>query len=108
MLAIPLSQVANQSVSFNADGVLWTVHVYQAVNHMVADISKNGVKIVDGVRCFGGIPLMQYSYMYSPNLGNFCFDSDADWTMFGGSCNMYYLEQAELVIFLAALQEGVI
>jgi hypothetical protein len=108
MLAIPLSPVANQSVSFNADGVLWTVHVYQAVSHMCADISKNGVKIVDGVRCFGGIPLMQYSYMYAPNLGNFCFDSDADWTNFGNSCNLYYMPQDELAEFLDALQQGVI
>jgi hypothetical protein len=108
MLAIPLSQVPNQSVSFNADGVLWTIHVYQTINFMCADISKNGVKILDGIRCFGGIPLMQYSYMFAPNLGNFAFDSDADWTEFGASCNLYYLEQDELAIFVAALNEGVI
>lgn len=108
MLLVPLSQVANQSVSFNADGVLWTVHIYQAIYHMCADISKNNVKVLDGVRCFGGIPLMQYDYMWAPNLGNFAFDSDADYTNFGSSCNLYYLEQDELTEFLDALQQGVI
>lgn len=108
MLAIPLAQVANQSVSFNADGVLWTIKVYQAINHMCADISKNGVKVIDGVRCFAGIQLLPYEYMYAPNLGNFVFDSDADWTLFGASCQLYYLSQEEIPVFLSALETGVI
>jgi hypothetical protein len=106
MLAIPLSQVANQSVSFNADGVLWTVHLYQSINFVCADISINGTLIVTAVRCFGGIPLLQYAYLSAPNLGNFCFDSDGDWTQFGASCNLYYLEQSELQEFLTALAQA--
>jgi hypothetical protein len=119
MLAIPLAQVPNQQISFNADGVLWTVHVYQAITHMCADVSRSAlptdpagtsgqVPIIQGVRCFGGIALLQYPYMYEPNLGNFMFDSDADWTNFGASCNLYYLEQSEIGEFVAALEEGTI
>jgi len=121
MLQIPLQQVANQRISFNADGVLWTIHVYQAVNHMCADVSRsslpsdppasvsnNSVAICNGVRCFGGVAILQYPYMYQPGLGNFIFDSDADWTNFGASCNLYYLEQDEIGIFLDALNQGVI
>lgn len=117
MLVIPLSQVANQQISFNADGVLWTVKVYQAITHMCADISRSviasdpagtvgPVPIVNGIRCFGGIPLLQYSYQYAPNFGNFVFDTDADWTNFGATCNLYYLDQAELQEFLAELLEA--
>jgi hypothetical protein len=122
MLAIPLAQVANQSISFNADGVLWTIHLYQTINFVCADIMRsrlpsddpttvnaNGqVTLVSGVRCFGGIPLLQYAYLFSGGLGNFCFDSDADWTEFGASCNLYYLEQDELATFTNALASGVI
>lgn len=114
MLAIPLSQVANQQISFNADGVLWTIKVYQAINHMCADISRTiapsdppgtvgPIAVVNGIRCFGGIELLQYSYQYAPSFGNFLFDSDADWTVFGASCNLYYLSQAELAQFKAAM-----
>jgi len=66
---------------------------------MCADITNNGEPVASGVRCFAGQPLMQYPYMYEPNFGNFVFDSDADWTNFGGDCNLYYLEQAELQEF---------
>lgn len=119
MLAIPLEQVPNQQISFNADGVLWTIHVYQAVNHMCADVSRsvlptdpagsaNPFPLINGIRCFGGVGLLPYPYMYQPNFGNFMFDSDADWTEFSASCNLYYLEQDEIAEFTAALQAGVI
>lgn len=108
MLAIPLAQVPNQQISFIADGVLWTVHVYQAVTHMCADVLKNNVAVISGVRCFGGVALMPYAYMYEPSLGNFMFDSDGDWTEFGASCNLYYLEQSEIQTFVDALASGVI
>lgn len=99
MLAIPLSQVPNQAISFNADDAIWTIHVYQTINFMCADIVRNGEKLIDGVRCFGGIPLMPYTYMYSPTFGNFIFDSDGDWTNFGGSCNLYYLPKPEFDVY---------
>jgi hypothetical protein len=108
MLAIPLAQVANQNISFTADGVLWTIHVYQAINHMCADIYQNNVAVIQGVVCLSGTALMPYPYMYEPNLGNFMFDSDADFTEFGASCNLYYLEQSEISEFVAALAEGTI
>ena len=73
---------------------------------MCADITRNGVSIASGVRCFGGIPLLQYSYMYLPNFGNFVFDSDADFTNFGVSCNLYYLEQNELQQFNELIANG--
>lgn len=103
MLIIPLIQAPNQSVSFSADDVLWSIHVYQTISFVCADITKNGEPLINGVRCFGGIPLLQYTYMYDPDLGNFVFDTDADWTNFGASCNLYYLSHDELEQFQALL-----
>lgn len=99
MLAIPLIQSPNQQLSFNADGALWMIKIYQSIQFMCADITLNNVPLINGVRCFGGIPLMPYTYMYAPNFGNFIFDSDADWTNFGGTCNLYYLESDEFATF---------
>lgn len=96
MYQVPLNQLPNQSVSFNVDGAYWQLKVYQAINSVCADISRNGESIAAGVRCYGGMPLMQYDYMHRPDFGNFVFDSDADWTVFGTSCNLYYLNKTEL------------
>ncbi len=104
MLAIPLATVPNQAISFNADNVLWTLHVYQGGKFMCADIQKNGVDVINGFRCFGGIAVLQYDYMTVPDLGNFVFDEDPDWTNFGGSCNLYYLSKDEMVLFEAEMR----
>lgn len=106
MFAIPLAAVPNQSISFTVDGAFWSIHVFQSILHMCADITCNGSPVVTAVRCFGGTPLMQYPYMYEPNFGNFIFDSDGDWTEFGASCNLYYLESSEFEQFQAIAQEG--
>ncbi len=99
MLLVPLTQVPNQALSFNADGALWSIHVFQAGKFVCADIAINGILVFNGVRCFGGTKLLQYAYMTSPDLGNFLFDEDADWTNFGGSCHLYYVSKAELAEF---------
>jgi hypothetical protein len=99
MLGIPLNPVPNQTTSFNVDGAYWQLHFYESINYMCADVTCNGVQIISGVRCFGGIALMPYDYMSAPGFGNFYFDSDADWANFGSSCNLFYLEQAEVAEF---------
>lgn len=106
MLAVPLNSIPNQTVSFNADGAFWQIRVYQSISFMCADITLNGNPVVNGVRCFGGTPLMPYSYMSAPGFGNFIFDSDADWTQFGLDCNLFYLEQSELQQFESMLILG--
>lgn len=107
MFAIPLNPVPNQTVSFNVDGAFWQVHVYQSISFMCADIIVNGTPVVTGVRCFGGIALLPYSYMTAPNFGNLIFDSDGDWSKFGTTCNLFYLEQPEFEQFELMLLLGV-
>lgn len=106
MLQVPLSSVPNQAVSFNVDGAYFRIHIYQTITHMCADIMINGATVESGVRCFVGIPLLQYPYMYEPNFGNFIFDSDVDWTNFGTSCNLYYLQKDELEQFEGMVTGG--
>ncbi len=74
MYQIPLIQVPNQSIEFNIDSAFWSVRVFQAIDHMCADVLRGGVPVIQGVRCFSGVPLMPYEYMYEPNFGNLIFD----------------------------------
>jgi hypothetical protein len=106
MYEVPLTALPNQSIAFNVDGAYWQVRVFQSINFMCADITRNGQAVITGVRCFGGIPLMPYPYMYEPNFGNFVFDSDADWTNFDSSCHLYYLTNAEFAEFQTNLEVG--
>lgn len=99
MQQIPLEALPNQTISFNVDGAYWQLKVYQTIQFMTADIYRNGQPVSTGIRCFGGIPLLQYEYMFLPGFGNFIFDSDADWTNFGTNCNLYYLNKTELQQF---------
>ncbi len=107
MNQIPLTALPNQTISFNVDGSYWQLHIYQCVNFMCADVTRDGVAVISGVRCFAGMPLLQYPYMYLPTFGNFIFDSDVDWTNFGISCNLYYLKQSELQQFEELMLNGV-
>lgn len=106
MYQIPLTVLPNQSIAFSLDGGYWKIHVYLAKTHMCADITLNDVKIVDGVRCFGGIVLMQYKHLHLPLYGNFVFDSDADWTVFGTECNLYYMDAAEFTEYNGLIMAG--
>ncbi len=99
MRQIPLSQVPAQSISFSADGSFWTINLYTSIRFVCADVIRDGTPIAQGVRCFAGVPLMPYAYMYAPKYGNFVFTADVDWSQFGGSCNLMYMSYSEFVEF---------
>ena len=73
MFPIPLTPVPNQAISFNVDGGYWQLRIYQAIDMMYADISLNGTVLINGTRCFSGIPLIPYEYLHLPKFGNFVF-----------------------------------
>lgn len=100
MQQIPLAALPNQAISFNVDGSYWNLHIYQGINFMHADIARDGVNVINGIRCFVGQPLMPYQYMYKPQFGNFIFDANVDWTDFAAGCNLFYLNNDELQQFL--------
>jgi hypothetical protein len=106
MEQIPLDSVPNQQVSFNLNGAYWQLKLYESINFMCADISINGTPVINGVRCFGGVGLLPYGYMTQPDLGNLVFDSDADWSQFGSTCNLYHLESSEYQSFQLLLLLG--
>ena len=108
MYPVPLQPIPTQTVSFNVDNAFWQLKFYQSINFMCCDITLNGTPVMSGVRCFGGFPLLPYDYMSQDGTyGNLIFDSDADWSEFGSTCNLYYLEAAEYQQFELMLLLGV-
>ncbi|AFO10481.1 hypothetical protein [Escherichia phage ECML-117] len=99
MYQIPLDSVPNQNISFNVDGAYWQLHIFAAIEHMCADVYRNGELLIQGVRCFGGVPMVPYKYLMI-GYGNFIFDSVPDYENFNsGGCNLYYMSESELAEF---------
>lgn len=95
MRIVPLTPVANQSLSFSVDGAYWQVHLYQTNKYMAVDIKRGGELLVSGLRVVGGTLVLPYDYLWSPNFGNMVFDADPDWEQFGSNCTLYYLSHEE-------------
>lgn len=106
MYQIPLTNVPNQTISFTVDGAFWSIRLFQAINHMCADVTRASSPIITATRCFGGFPIMPYPYMHAPNFGNFIFDSEPDWELFDGRCNLYYLTADEFAQYMTDLDQG--
>ncbi len=94
MYRIPLSSTPNQTISFNVDGAYWQLYIYSAITHMCCDVSRNGQLLITGVRCFGGIPLIPYKHLQGA-FGNFMFNDQADWELFGAGITLTYLSASE-------------
>ena len=107
MYLVPLNNTPNQTVSFNVDGAYWQLYIYSAISHMCCDITRNGVVLIQGVRCFGGIPLIPYKYLEGV-FGNFIFNDDADWQLFGNGVNLTYLNADELSQYNELITQGLL
>jgi hypothetical protein len=106
MYKVPLTLVPNQAISFNVDGAFWRVRIFQAINHMCADVYRASQPVILGTRCFSGIPLMPYEYMRAPKFGNFIFDADPDWEKFDGRVNLFYLNADEWAQYKTLMDAG--
>lgn len=106
MRQIPLSTVPRQTISVTLDGAYWQISLYMSIDKVCADISRNGDAIINGVRCFAGLPLMPFEYQHLPTYGNFYFDSDVDWEQFNNTCNLYYLDVSDYLTYKALEMEG--
>jgi len=97
MQQIPLLQIANQSLNVVLDTGEYVLTIREANGCMMADIERDGLAVVTGVRCLTGEPLIPYAYLQS---GNFVFsttnDDLPDWNQFGLTQGLYYLTDAEM------------
>lgn len=94
---LPLEAIPNQSFFVRLEDVRYFVELKEAGGMMTATIDRAGVRLVTGVRCAAGTPLLPYRYMET---GNFVFIADPGvipyFTDFDSSCQLVYLPAAEV------------
>lgn len=101
MIDIPLQPVANQSFSVLLDGARYVLTFKEANGVMCADVVRDEVTLITGVRVTAMTPLLPYDYMQR---GNFVLLTENDdlpyYTQFGLTQSLVYVSDAEI----AALQ----
>lgn len=96
---LPLEAVPNQSFFIRLEDVRYFVEIKEAGGMMSATIDRAGVRLVTGMRCAAGTPLLPYRYLET---GNFMFVADPGvipyFPDFGRSCLLVYLTAAEVAL----------
>lgn len=97
MRNIPLAAIANQELSVRLDDERLVLRLKEARGVMVADLDRDGVRIISGVRVLAGEPIIPYRYLES---GNFLLttvnDELPDWRKFASTQRLVYLTVAEV------------
>lgn len=97
MQTIPLQPIPNQSLTVRLDDVRYVIELKEAGGMMAATIDRAGVRLVTGMRCPAGIPLLLFPHLFS-GFGNFVFVSEGIpyYTNFGTNCQLVYASASEL------------
>jgi len=99
MQLIPITPVANQSLSFAQDGNRWDVVLKMGASCMVADISINGGLLLSGSRIMGDDFIIPYHYMGVAQ-GNLMLsvtnEEIPNWREFGGTQQLFYWTPEEM------------
>jgi|SRR5690606_26422735 len=104
MIQVPITNIANQSLSINLDNNQYNLtikatndNIDGTTNVMSVDITINNEIILTGLRAVPGFPLIPYKYLVN---GNFTFitddDSYPDWRQFGITQYLIFASNDEL------------
>jgi len=104
MQQVPITNIPNQSLSFNADNNQYDIRIHATGDNgeigsevMTFDISINSVVVVTGIRAVAGFPIIPSLYLEN---GNFVVltenDDYPDWNQFGITQQLIYMSAAEL------------
>jgi hypothetical protein len=97
MRTIPISAIANQELSVRLDNERLVLRLKEATGVMVADLDRDGVRILSGVRVLAGEPIIPYRYLESGNFMVQTLDEELpDWRKFGVTQSLVYLTAAEV------------
>lgn len=99
MRTIPLAAIPNQDLSVRLDNQRLVLRLKEAEGVMVADLDRDGVRILSGTRVLAGEPIIPYGYL---EIGNFMLttidDELPDWRNFGATQSLVYLTAAEVAV----------
>lgn len=99
MRLIPIEATPNQIVSFVADGAFYTIDLASRNISVMATISKDGKKLIDGVRVVAGSSIIQSQYLMPKDCGFFISTLNGDivdWQQFGNTQFLYYYDAQDL------------
>ena len=103
MRLIPIDATPNQSFSVRLNGSRYVLALRTVTGCMVADLDRDGVQVLRGVRLVAGEPVIPYAYLED---GNFMLttvgDALPDWRQFGATQLLYYLTPDEIAALKAA------
>ncbi len=98
MIQIPLAAIANQSLSIRLDNRRYQITLQAAAGIMAATIIRDGIALVQGVRCHPRAPLLP-GYKKG-DTGNFIFETESgeypDYTKFDSTHALLYVSKEEL------------
>lgn len=97
MEAISLQPIPNQELNVRLDGRRFGLRIKEAAGVMVADVSVDGVTILEAVRIVAGTPIIPYRYLEAGNLLLLTDGGDLpDYAQFGVTQSLVYLSAAEI------------
>lgn len=100
MQTLDLSVTPNQQITYTADGSKFTIKLRTLLLQTYADISRDGVAIISGMRCPPSRLILPYQYLEGA-AGNFAFQTTNDawpyYADFGVGTNLIYITAAELL-----------
>ena len=102
MIDVTIAAVANQELSVQLGGSMWTISLREGSGCMSASVSRDNVALVSNVRVTGGTPLLPHRYQES---GNFIVTVEGEalpyWDQFGVTQFLVYVTAEELAVYRA-------
>jgi len=96
---IPLEAIPNQSLTIRLEDRRYEIAFNFAGDIMAADITRDDVVVIQGIRCVAGTPILPYEYLEEES-GNFIFQTEndnlPDYTRFGDTQVLLYFSNSEL------------
>lgn len=97
MIQLPLSPVANQSMSARLGDEQWDITIKETNAAMCATIARAGVTLVSGLTIVAGTPILPYRYQEHGNLILLTEDDALPfWDAFGTTQTLLYVTAEEL------------
>ena len=98
MRTVPLDPVPNQSLTVTLGGHRWELRLKYARGSMVADLTRDGVVLVQGHRLAAGSPFPPYPYQQTGGMFWLVTDGEAepDYARFGVDQSLVYVAPGEL------------
>lgn len=97
MRIVPVASIPNQAFTVTIDNVRWGLALKDARGVMVADVTRDDIRLLSATRVLAGEAIIPYAYLQT---GNFLMLTDQnqlpEWGQLGVSQVLVYLSAAEI------------